>query len=250
MSIFLTTNDVVYGNDIVDLKDPDASIEHLNSRFIKKICTQNEIHWFFQNENYNKEDLLTLWKIWAIKESSYKAISRIFYIPFFKYKEYIVQQDFLSTKYKNFLLNNIIYFNLEFVLALSYFYGKINIDKNIKENILFLSWIKKIITNDDSYLKEQNSYSIKIRKYINDTLYDIFQEKTMIYRKFEPEHNIYMPPYLYFKRSFYPISLSHHGRFLLFTLSVREDSFDIITKNHTFSIIKISPMHYLIYEEK
>ncbi len=248
MSIFLPTSEVVFGNDIVDLNDPDASIQHLNSRFIEKICTQNEIQWFFQSEKFNNNDLLTLWKIWAIKESSYKAISRIFYIPFFKYKEYIIYKDFTYTKYKDYLLDNIIYYNSDFILALTYFYGRVNIDKSIKQNVLFISWIKKIVNNDSNYNNEQDSHSIKIRKYINNTLYNIFQERTMIYRKFEPEYNIYMAPYLYFKKSFYPISLSHHGKFLLFTLSINQDYFSIISKNYNYSIIKISPLHYLIYE--
>lgn len=249
MEVFQSNNVVIFGSDIVDLDDSGILKDHYKIRFIRKICTKREIQWFFEND-YDFH--LKLWKIWAIKESTYKAVSRILFEPVFRYKEYEVQDNFFITNYKDLNFNNVIYSTSEFILALVYFYSRMNIDKSINHDFLFISWIKRVmeITSDSN---QYESYSKKIRKFFNNTFYKIFQEKTFIYRKYEPKHKVFLAPYFYFKKSFYPISLSHHGKFFLFTIAIKKESFlsiinSIVNKNHNQSIIEISPVHYLIYE--
>ncbi|GIX40542.1 MAG: 4'-phosphopantetheinyl transferase [Leptospiraceae bacterium] len=249
MNIFLSTNDVIYGNDIVDLNVPDTSIEHLNLRFINKICTENEKKNFFSmlekpTKISLKEMLVNLWTIWSLKESSYKTVSRIYFIPF-RYKEFEVQKGFNNTIYKKFLLNNIIYNNSDFILTLTYFSGKMNLNKTSESHFIFLSWLK--IKNE--LQREYENYSHQIRKYINQTLYNIFKIKTKVFRKYAQEEEIFMPPYLYFDKKFYPISLSHHGRFLLFTLAIKKDNLSIFSNYYYNQIIKISKNHYLIIDK-
>ena len=237
MNIFLSTSDVVFGNDIIDLNDPDTTEDHLNDRFINKICTENEKEWFF-----TQKDLLILWKIWAIKEASYKVVSRIEFIPTFRYKDFEIQKYFINTLYKNYKIINDIYVDSDYVLAMSYIYRNISISK---EHLVFVSWLKK----DLNLIKDNIKSTVEIRKYVEDTMFKLFFEKTKIYRKYLHKENLFLPPYLYFKKRFYPISLSHHGRFLLFSLALNKNYIDYIFKFYKNHIIKISDSHYLILDE-
>ncbi|MCS7204869.1 MAG: 4'-phosphopantetheinyl transferase superfamily protein [Leptospiraceae bacterium] len=109
MNIFLPLDEVWFGNDIVDLEDPDTSLDHLNQRFIQKIGTPNEIEHFFSTLEPLHEKLILLWTIWALKESAYKAISRTLNLHSFRYKDYEVLPNMEVTKYQNLFLKNYIY---------------------------------------------------------------------------------------------------------------------------------------------
>jgi phosphopantetheinyl transferase (holo-ACP synthase) len=240
MNIFLSTSSVVFGNDIIDLNDPDTTEDHLNDRFINKICTENEKEWFFK-----QKDLITLWKIWAIKESSYKVISRMEFLPTFRYKDFEIQKDFINTFYKNHQIINDIYVEPNYILALSYIDQNLSVFKE-DQHFVFVSWLKK----DLNLIKDNKiKPSVEIRKYVESTMEKLFFEKTKIYRKYLHKENLFLPPYLYFKKRFYPISLSHHGRFLLFSLALKKHFIDSIDKFYKDHIIKISDLHFLITEE-
>jgi phosphopantetheinyl transferase (holo-ACP synthase) len=245
MNIFLSINDVIFGNDIVDLKDSDTSLEHLNLRFINKICTEQEKKLFYPLNDKNQiKNLYILWKIWSLKESTYKSISRIYYIPNFRYKDFIVHKNFQYTIYKDYLLNNFIYCNKDFIFTLTYYPSKMNLSHSPIEDYYFVSWIKKLKIE----CIKQESHSLQLRKYINNTFKEIFKTKTKIYRKFDLRQKIYMPPYIYFKKQFYPISLSHHGRYLVFTIPVKKKYIDFIKNVYKNKSTKTYPKHFIILE--
>ncbi len=60
------------GNDIVDLKAPDAIGKSSHASFIKRVLTKNETLTML---NAEKPDTF-LWLFWAAKETAYKAISK------------------------------------------------------------------------------------------------------------------------------------------------------------------------------
>ncbi len=64
------------GNDIVDLYHSDARTFH--PRFPERICTESEWKYLKNFIPCSSQWLETLWIIWSIKESAYKAIKQIY----------------------------------------------------------------------------------------------------------------------------------------------------------------------------
>lgn len=60
------------GNDIVDWKDPANVKKSRDSRYLKKILTNAEIEFVHAAGNPD----LTLWSLWACKETAYKVIHK------------------------------------------------------------------------------------------------------------------------------------------------------------------------------
>ncbi len=58
------------GNDIVDLRDPEAQLEALHPRFAARVCTAAELAALAQAP----APAALLWSYWAAKESAYKAL--------------------------------------------------------------------------------------------------------------------------------------------------------------------------------
>lgn len=63
---------IFFGNDIVDLRDEDAIEPSENIRFVKRVLNENEIRSVFDSKNPKE----TLWTLWSLKESAYKALKR------------------------------------------------------------------------------------------------------------------------------------------------------------------------------
>lgn len=63
---------IAIGNDLVDLQDPHCINKHLNTRFLSKVCSEQEIAFIERSENAH----VTLWSMWAIKEATYKALKK------------------------------------------------------------------------------------------------------------------------------------------------------------------------------
>lgn len=61
------------GNDIIDWQMAKTQNQKLRSRSLDKTCTPNEIELILEGEN----QLMCFWKIWAAKESAYKAWQRV-----------------------------------------------------------------------------------------------------------------------------------------------------------------------------
>jgi len=60
------------GNDIVDLKDPQAQGKAHNERFLARICADVELPLVTQA----KFPHVALWTLWSIKEASYKVVQK------------------------------------------------------------------------------------------------------------------------------------------------------------------------------
>lgn len=241
MNIFLNINNAIFGNDIVDLKDNDCSIEHLNPRFINKISTTKEIKNFFKDQyEKNFDNFTNLWKLWSLKESAYKTISRIYYTPVFRYKDYEVQENFKIVKHNNIELKTHIFIDHEYIFTITFLSGMCDyISKQPIENYSFCSFIK--------IDKEIINYSKEIRSFIQFIFKEFFNKKVTIYRHFDIQHKILMPPFLYMEQNFYPISLSHHGRFLAFTVIVDSKKVDFFSKLFLKLNIKKIQNHYIIF---
>ncbi len=241
MNIFLNINSVIFGNDIVDLMDDDCSIEHLNSRFINKISTLKEKKDIF-NDQYekNSHNFIKLWKLWSLKESAYKTISRIYYIPVFRYKDYEVQDNFTTVKYNNISLKTQIFMEHEFLFTITFLSGMYDlIDKNPLENYSFFSFIK--------FNNENRSHSKEIRNFIQFIFKKFLNKNVFIYRHYDIQHKIRMPPFLYLEQNFYPVSLSHHGRFLAFTIIINSEKDHFFCNFFLNLEIKKINKHYLIF---
>ncbi len=241
MNILYLKNNFIFGNDIVDLKDPDASIEHLNERFINKICTPKEKQFFFysfkQDITYNK----LLWSIWSLKESGYKAISRIYHIPYFRYKDYEISENLKNIIYKDFILNNFIYSNDLFIFSVVYSNNKSFLKNTYIENDILISWIKKLDNN------QNKNHSLLIRKYIYNSLLNIFNLKSRIVREYDSKNKIYLAPYIYIHKNYFPISLSHHGKYISFTLSMDRNAINLLLEIYK-NKIKFFNNHYIIFD--
>ncbi len=226
MNFFLPINYGIFGNDIVDLDDPDCSKDHVNDRFIQKICTSYEINFLNQISNF-EEKYQCLWSFWSLKESAYKTFSRIYFMPNFRYKDFVIDTISKKIYYKNNELTYHVEYKNNYIFSLTFLYGFYFLNKVINSNLLLVTWIKELENKTLVYLK----HSDLIRKYVNSVFFKLLNEETRIYRKFIKDLNIYMPPYLYYKKKFYPISLTHHGRYLMFTMAFRSEFLEII-KNH------------------
>lgn len=245
MNFFLKTDTVIFGNDVVDLTDPDTSISHLHYRFIEKICTDKEKSFFFPDLEKSFEKLLLLWKLWAIKEASYKAISRVREIPVFRYKDYEVFPLMKFTRHEKIRFINDVYFerDLNFLLALSYTPTVFTLERRLPEAIFFISWMK-MVTDEES-----RNMSKTTRKFLSGIFHSVFSKKVRICKKFDRNRKIFSPPWLYYNREFLPVSLSHHGRFTLFTLGVTGKGYRMLYDIYSSRMLKISKRHYLILEK-
>ena len=65
------------GNDIVDLEVARKNSKSANSRFLKKVFSEEEIE-IIQNSD---DPELVLWQLWSMKEAAYKAHQRNFGFP-------------------------------------------------------------------------------------------------------------------------------------------------------------------------
>lgn len=75
---------LLVGNDIVDLNKAGYPDKHKNSRFVTRVFSEQEQTAIFNSANQD----LTLWMIWAAKETAFKLISKISGPPVFSHKKF------------------------------------------------------------------------------------------------------------------------------------------------------------------
>ena len=85
------------GNDIVDLNDPDSDIKNIHPRFISRVLNDSEL--LNIKKNAHKISKVLLWTYWAAKESSYKALKRLFPNINFVYKKFSFQPELKKITY-------------------------------------------------------------------------------------------------------------------------------------------------------
>ena len=62
----------VVGNDVVDLRHPDALKKNLDDRFVGRVFLPEEKRLIFNGSDPER----TLWQLWAAKETAYKIVSK------------------------------------------------------------------------------------------------------------------------------------------------------------------------------
>ena len=80
------------GNDIVDLNLSLQTPKTENLRFLKKICSEDEIDFILKSDAPE----LSLWRVWSMKESAYKIIVKKSGINLFIPKK--IKTEFLDKK--------------------------------------------------------------------------------------------------------------------------------------------------------
>lgn len=63
---------MLVGNDVVDLADPESSLDALHDRFVERVFTNDERDEIFRDPSPRS----SLWRYWAAKESAYKVIRK------------------------------------------------------------------------------------------------------------------------------------------------------------------------------
>lgn len=80
---------ILIGNDVVDLDHSDCRQALQRTRFLKRVFSDEELAII---EAFH-EPIVMLWKIWACKESAYKALAGRFPSIHFSWKSYAVSND-------------------------------------------------------------------------------------------------------------------------------------------------------------
>ena len=85
------------GNDIVDLYDHDTVYLLNNKKFLKRVFRESELDYLSQLKIDNQN--IYLWKLWAAKESAYKAIKRLRSDVIFSPRRFYVSSDLARVNY-------------------------------------------------------------------------------------------------------------------------------------------------------
>lgn len=118
------------GNDIVDLKFAKCNSRWKEQRFSDKLFKSIELEFILKNEFR----FLNIWRLWTMKESAYKIVSRTQNINKFNPKAFecdVVGDSFGLVTFRNqvFKTNTIIYNN--------YIYSTANTDANVISSMVF-----------------------------------------------------------------------------------------------------------------
>ena len=68
----ISSNTPLLGNDLIDLKDPDAAGIMQNRRFLQRVYSAEELEFITQSAN----PFESAWLFWGAKESAFKALRR------------------------------------------------------------------------------------------------------------------------------------------------------------------------------
>ncbi len=233
---------LLVGNDIVDLNKAGYPDKHKNSRFVSRVFSEHEQRAIFNSKNPD----LTLWMIWAAKETAFKLVSKISGPPVFSHKKFatVLQRfkelDEISIEcaakvtYTEHFFDMRIFANRECVHAV----GSGLQDSEKTGSVIFSN--TKFL---DSREREKWGSEIRLEKHFTEAeLSSIRYPESGLVRffckqeiasklKIEPadlqiirpeEQNKSLPPFLLLddKRVNIDVSLSHHGRWLAWAYSL------------------------------
>ena len=77
------------GNDVVDLRDPEAHAGSLNRRFDDRVMAASERAWLATRLTPDRDR----WKLWAAKEAAYKVMRRVNPTVVFSPVRFVVASD-------------------------------------------------------------------------------------------------------------------------------------------------------------
>lgn len=217
------------GNDIVDLQEALLTNKSHDQRFLNRVFTASEQSIILNSEKPE----ITLWLLWAAKETAYKLVSQLESPPIFSHKKFIV--SFLNSELNvSYETHN---FELSYKTTKNYIhtYGSLGIAKQNPEktvvNVQKLDEMEEpnLASLNQKFTKEeqksiQSIASARVR-------YDLKQHLAkQLKRPYETIEIIRktiqgksQPPYVLInqKKSLTSISLSHHGRYYAWAFTIR-----------------------------
>lgn len=188
------------GNDIVDLKDPQAQGKAGNIRFLARVCAGNELLFVGQALDPH----VALWTLWSIKEASYKAFQKFFPASQFIPNQLICEEaasDVWRCRFLEMLCHVKVCINADFVHAIARVDGGVG------------SWDGIVFRTD--MLLPGAAASEAVRQLVVEMLSERGYQGCTIVRAVQ--NQIELPPEIHMGKHRLPnsdISLSHDGRYI------------------------------------
>ncbi len=188
------------GNDIIDLKISLGKNNWKRKGFINKLFSEEEQDWILNSRNQE----LTIWLLWAMKESAYKAHQRRFELP----------RSFNPKAYRCEIIE-------DKIASVS---GKVSIDKN---SYLTKASISKEYIYCYATLHNFTNFAQKI--YFQPTnlklelINAVSKQQNLPKEKISIKKTSQFIPFLIFENQklFCNFSVTHHGDFSAFILELR-----------------------------
>lgn len=80
---------LILGNDVVDLRNPDANVPDLHGRFADRVFSQTEQSLIDSAELPEQE----LWLYWACKEAAFKALVAVYPQMLFSWRNFNIRRE-------------------------------------------------------------------------------------------------------------------------------------------------------------
>lgn len=209
MTLFLRDPALCFGNDVVDLlEETDRSASFLN-RYVRRICTDGEMELVAHESDLAQ----ALWRVWALKESAFKAVHRGDRSRAFRYRELEVQpgfdrviDHFTGREFQAFCRSS-----QEFVYGVAW--NVVSEGEGAADEPLLVSWLDRVPPATD--------LSRAVRDQVRSVLERLeheFPEEPI--RRDEDEDGTLHPPVMELPRGRAAVSLSHHGRLVMTTMQL------------------------------
>lgn len=233
---------LLLGNDIVDLNEAGVSGKSKDTRFLSRVFSEQEQATISDAANPD----LTLWVLWAAKETAYKIVSKLTSPPVFAHQNFegIIKKVVESgqnpaivsgqVRYATYVIELEAKCDLEYVHALGTFVktGRLS-DYSVCINTKELTSDESMQWQNDAALRKDftkkelasihHANSALVRSYCKQDIAErlkIDSSRLQIIRPTREKKP--QPPYLLLdnKRSKLDISLSHHGKWLAWAYSM------------------------------
>jgi len=215
-----------FGSDIVDSDYEKSHYAAMGNdyidRFIRKIATKQELELIDEHRRLTGNDGLVLQKIWALKESGFKAAQRYDIHRFFHYKGFEVESGFSSIKdlQRNQSLYSSCIVGKGYVASVAWYAAEAH-------SPIIVSLIDQLASGDhESHSVRQKTIQLLQALQIKASIESIVREPNP-----DTESDVdQLPPVIKFDTpqplqqitaDSYPVSLSHHGRFVMTTLHLQ-----------------------------
>lgn len=207
MTLFLRDPTLSFGNDVVDLREEADRSSHFLDRYVRRICTEREVSLVGSEPDMAR----ALWRIWALKESAFKAVHRRDRSRAFRYRELEVQPGFESVvdHFSGSSFNAFCRASGDFVYGVAW--SSQNAD--LFDEPFLVSWLDRVAVASD--------LSRAVREQVQRVLGRLeheFPEEPI--RRDSDEDGTLHPPVLELPRGRAPVSLSHHGRLVMTTMQL------------------------------
>ena len=238
---------LLVGNDIVDLREAGVTAKSKNIRFVSRVFTEEEQTTISGSAHPD----LTLWVLWAAKETAYKIISKIRPVSVFTYKRFQTSmEEFMKpgdgsfhatvqVRYDNERMAVEVSGDAEWIHAVGSESGSRN-----RAGFFICSDAKKLEPSscrqeknafpEKSFTQEErasirNVDSVWVRAYLKQDIAERLGIDPLRLQIIRPaKQNKIYPPFLLIdhKRASMDISLSHHGRWAAWAYSVPRHHFE------------------------